>query len=212
MDLLATPLEEASNEVRVLAAALELLASRGEAALRVTTVAEIAGVSVGTIYTHFDSRDGLIEAAFLEQYRRQLGEHLRPFDRVIGPNCSREDLLKSLRESADLDSASEQVAARRIRCEIMGASHYRPKLAEGISRQNYEIAQIELAATKHAQELGLIHQSIDPEALVALIQIVLFGLVLRDSDVEDNPLPANFLDSIVQFAGAFFPLPLPLPS
>jgi AcrR family transcriptional regulator len=207
MSLSTTPLEEASNEERVLAAALGLLASHGEAALRVTTVAQIAGVSVGTIYTHFDSRDGLVEAAFAEQYRCQLGTHLKPFDRVIGPNCTREDLLMSLRQSADLDSASEQVAARRIRCEIMGASHYRPKLAEAISRENYDIAQIELAAARQAQELGLIDQSLDAEALVALVQIVLFGLVLCDSDIDEYMQPSNFADSIVRLAEAFFPLP-----
>ena len=55
---------------RLLAAAIRHLETHGEADLRVTDIAEEAGVAIGLIRHHFGSRDGLVAAA---QQRRVEG-------------------------------------------------------------------------------------------------------------------------------------------
>lgn len=50
---------------RVLAAADELLEQGGPAALRVRDVAAVAGMSTMAVYTHFGSKDGLLEELYV---------------------------------------------------------------------------------------------------------------------------------------------------
>ena len=59
-----------ANRSRILLAAREEFAERGLAA-EMKDVADRAGVGVGTLYRHFESRDGLI-AAVIEQTREDL--------------------------------------------------------------------------------------------------------------------------------------------
>lgn len=68
------------TEQRILRAAIETLGERGEAGITMDAVSERAGVSVGSIYRRFGSRDELILAmtatfagSFLEQVQSRLG-------------------------------------------------------------------------------------------------------------------------------------------
>lgn len=59
----------------LLAAASALLAAEGPDALTVRAIAERAGCSTMGVYTHFGGKDGVVEALFVEGFRR-LGEAL----------------------------------------------------------------------------------------------------------------------------------------
>jgi TetR/AcrR family transcriptional regulator len=63
------------TRARVLAAAERLYADRGLATTRVEDIAELADVSVGSIYTHFGNKDG-IQAALTEQALEHLDGYL----------------------------------------------------------------------------------------------------------------------------------------
>ena len=198
----------------VLSAALKLLALHGEAGIRVSGVADLAGVSVGTIYTHFESRDGLIEACFAAQYRNHTGDDLMPLHRVMGENCSRDDIVTSLRDSARLDAADDpellQLAASRLsRAEAVGASRRRPGLAREIELENSRIRDIEVLAARQGQELGLLNPNLDPEALVTLVQVFLFGLALVDSSNLVDSLQSEWERVVNDFAQTFLSDPAP---
>ncbi len=173
----ATAVHTANN---ILEAGIELISLNGEAGLRVTEVAERAGVSVGTIYTHFDSRDGLVEAIFTEQYRRNMTEQSMPLHNVVGVNCTREDLVRSLEEAAGVRVGKGQAASSVSCAEVIGAARNRPNLAMAIALENKRISRQEVEATRQAQDLGLIDPSMNPETLVMLIQGMLFGRALLD--------------------------------
>ena len=65
--------------------ALALFEARGVAATRTLDVAEAAGVSHGTVFAHFPTREALVEAAVAE-LGQAFGEALRNHrDRVRGP-------------------------------------------------------------------------------------------------------------------------------
>src|SRR4051795_12048953 len=54
----------------LLEAALQLLEERGPGALRVRDLAEAVGKSTMGVYTHFGSKQGLLEALYLHGFRR----------------------------------------------------------------------------------------------------------------------------------------------
>ena len=67
--------DSAANHERILAAARDVFARRGLDA-EMKEVADRAGVGVGTLYRHFDSRDGLLRA-LIEQTHDDLLQRLR---------------------------------------------------------------------------------------------------------------------------------------
>ena len=60
------------REQRILGAARTLVATEGFLALKMTEVAQAATVSVGTLYTHFESKEDLIMALATETWRGRL--------------------------------------------------------------------------------------------------------------------------------------------
>jgi AcrR family transcriptional regulator len=71
-------------ESALLAAALELLEAEGPEALSVRRIAAAAGVAPMGVYNHFSSKAGIIEALFVEGFRR-LGEAMVTLNEIIDP-------------------------------------------------------------------------------------------------------------------------------
>jgi AcrR family transcriptional regulator len=83
-------------------ATLELIADRGLAALTTRGVARAAGVTVGAIYAHFESRDAMVSAA-LDWYHAHVPDLYVPEARSVRELlCGRMDqLLSAWTESED---------------------------------------------------------------------------------------------------------------
>lgn len=84
--------DAAANRVRILEAAIRVLAERGAEGTSIDAVAAEAGVGKGTIFRRFGDRSGLFQAL--------LDEHLRAFQDAfmfgpppLGPGASAEDRL-----------------------------------------------------------------------------------------------------------------------
>jgi AcrR family transcriptional regulator len=69
------PLDPAATKARILAAAAEVFYRRGIHATGIAEVAAAAGASKLTIYKHFGSKDGLVEAVLTDRTRRVRGWH-----------------------------------------------------------------------------------------------------------------------------------------
>ncbi len=89
----ATPRWKRRKDARpaeILAAALEVFTERGYAAARLEDVARRAGVTKGTMYLYFDSKEALLEAAVrenilpvIERGERRLDEYEGPADALL---------------------------------------------------------------------------------------------------------------------------------
>lgn len=75
----ARPPVSRSSRQRALAAALELFDAQGVAGTTIEQVRDRAGLSIGSLYHHFGSRDGLVAALYddlLARYRAMIAEEL----------------------------------------------------------------------------------------------------------------------------------------
>lgn len=199
--------QEQSEETRkrVLAAAGELIDAHGEAGLRVTDVAEMAGVSVGTIYTHFVNRDELIVAVRIEQF---LGAVVRDVDGIanaVNSADSPQDLVRRLREVSRIASAADRAENRWQRAEILGAARSRPNLAARIGASQHETNVALADIARAGQERGVIDPAVDPLALAIMVQAFTFGLVLADIDTESTLDPTGWLDVVSRFTVSITP-------
>ncbi|GAA2437330.1 TetR/AcrR family transcriptional regulator [Actinomadura vinacea] len=116
--------DAAENRRKILAAAAELLASRGVEALSMDEVARAAGVGVGTVYRRFRDRAGLVYAV-LDDREREFQEGFLQGPPPLGPGdpdgagptplervraflhalADRTEAQSELLETAEMDSA-----------------------------------------------------------------------------------------------------------
>jgi len=86
----------AERREQILAAALEVFAEKGFHATRVSDVAARAGVSQGTIYWYFPSKEELFRAAFVNL----MDSITAPFEEVLAQEAPAQEKLKALTEMA----------------------------------------------------------------------------------------------------------------
>lgn len=128
-----TPVTEpASTRERILEAAIAVIASGGEAALRVDEVADAAGVTKPSIYHFFHDRDGLIVAAQAEQFRRLMLVGLDEITRRARTAQTREEFESILDYFLDVLAQPDGSRRRALRMQILGSAVSRPELTAQI--------------------------------------------------------------------------------
>lgn len=174
------PLPTNKTAVALLEASIEMLASRGEAGFRVEDVLDACSASPSSLYHHFGSRDGLIEAATFEAYRRMTEEDFVVVRAAFGDAADPQDLLSRLRVVARMFEGGDRSILRLERLRLLGASVTRPalreKLGADVNRTTDELAEI----FGDAQARGLLRPDIDPRAVALFAQSFTFGFVLDD--------------------------------
>jgi len=164
----------------VLLAGIAILNLHGEAELRVVDVARIAGVSVGTIYSHFNSRDGLIKAVRVEQYRECLSGELSVFSSSLESANTVDEVLAAMLSFCGSDGNASGLAARWTRVEVLGSARRRPQLAAALAQENMLHIDRGVKSIKLVQQRGLIDAKVDPQALMALFDSWSTGSVNMD--------------------------------
>ena len=164
----------------VLLAGIAILNLHGEADLRVLDVARIAGVSVGTIYSHFNSRDGLIKAARVEQYRECLSGELSVFSSSLESANTVDEVLAAILLFCGSDGNVSGLAARWMRLEVLGSARRRPHLAAALAEENMLHIDRGAKSIQMVQQRGLIDPKVDPQALMAMFDSWSTGSVNMD--------------------------------
>lgn len=94
-----TPAVGTDTRSTILAAAIEILHAHGAGALTVRSVATAAGCSTTGVYTWFGGKNGLVEAIFIDGFRR-FGEALTEARSTAPPDRSLGALAETYREWA----------------------------------------------------------------------------------------------------------------
>lgn len=106
--------DAASNRRRILAAASELFAQRGAAAVSMQDVARAAGVGMGTMYRRFGDRAGLT-FALLDERHRAFQEELLHGAPPLGPGAAPRERLHAFgrRRLEMLDDEADTLLSAR---------------------------------------------------------------------------------------------------
>ena len=94
----------------------------GEGAVKVATIAEDAGVSVISLYHFYGNREGLIEAALAEMYRRTMAEFNETLAAGALAATSRDDVRDLVQALGDLIFTAERAPFRRVRARVIGST------------------------------------------------------------------------------------------
>jgi AcrR family transcriptional regulator len=171
----------------VLDAVAERLMTGDELLIRIPEICEATGVNYGSVYHHFGSREGVIDAAYDVIFTRLVEEDIRTFADVNESVETLEEYLSVMAPIVSrLSSGPERQARRAMRFRIVAAASTRPRLKEMIGKSQARLTDDLCTLTAFAQSKKWLRDDLSPKALSVLFQILVFGRAL--DDVSDDPV------------------------
>lgn len=170
---------QSEREERILNAAAELIIRYGYDKTTVDEIAQAAGVSKGTIYLHFKSKEDLFEALIL---RESDWVTLRFFERLDADPRGVTIFTVYLHGMLLLDKSPLLKAIYIRDRRILGdwVRHLRDTPAYG------QAMSVTVEFIRHFQELGLLRRDLDPETVTYLLTALRYGIL-----TIDNYLPSD---------------------
>lgn len=163
----------------ILQAAKDIINESGENALRVTEVAERAGVAVGLLYHYFADRKALITAVRELQFLARISADSVILDGIV-VQARGENVLRTIIGDFSDPYHPERSGYRLDRIEALVAARHDPELKERLTAAQEELASNIVATIRKAKTAGLLDESIDEKALAFLLEVLPLGLVLTN--------------------------------
>ena len=206
-DLPSRPTRKVRRDSRgeLIDAALDIILNKGVDALRVDDVCEQVGVTKGSLYWHFNDREGLIQAALLEQLYRLADEQLAVLGGAIDSASSTDDYLAKVVEALINPFDSEEVHQRWQRLEIIVASRRDETLMTMMSDVQRRQQKYMTDAMEKASERRLLRPDADPKAVAAVLTAVSLGSTNLSLLGEDGPTPEAWTNLMLLMISLLFP-------
>ncbi len=162
-------------------AVIDRLWTSDETLIRIPEVCGATGVNYGSVYHHFGSREGVIDAAYERLFAGLIGEGVASLRQAAERSTTPAAFAASLREMvAGASADSESDRARAMRTRIVAAALVRPHLRERIGSTiagvTDEVARIVVVA----QQRALVRPDSPARALAAVLEALVFGRILED--------------------------------
>ena len=190
----------AEKRARILGAALEVCARDGVERARMEEVAALAGVSKGTLYNFFESKQDLLLATLIDSYEESLRIVDEPDSRQGDPRAELEGLLESL------GVILEAVAPRmNVHYQAWGLIARDPERRERLFKflrdffatRREEIERI----LRDGQRLGVFRAEFDVDGVVSAILALLSGFLYHSTFDGSRASPKNLaatFDAVVR--------------
>lgn len=176
--------DQNDTKERLLRAAIAVLASEGERAIRVRDIAAQAGVTEPSLYHFFGSREGLIIAAQVTRFREEQLEGLQRFADAVHASATLEDFITSVRAVLAWAYRPERRHARSTRIDVLGSAQSRPELATELAAAQREVNERLADTLRFAQARGWVRQDVDCTVLAVWIMGQISGRVFIEIDPE----------------------------
>jgi AcrR family transcriptional regulator len=176
--------DELPARERILAAAVEIIDEKGEAALRLMDVAARAGITLSLITHYYGTRDNLVAQAHMVRFA---GMYQQDTARIAELAASSEDGASFRAALAALtaevvDRQRDDVRLRRV--VSVGAAHGRPQLLEQIGDTAAQLIDAQEEVIRQAQDAGLMRTDLDARAIATFVHAYAFGMVVADLDTR----------------------------
>jgi len=171
----------------VLNAVAERLQTADESTIRIPEICEATGVNYGSVYHHFGSRDGVIEAAYEMIFANLVEEDIEVMRAVNVAAVSFEDYVLAMRPLVDIVNMGDDRRLRRaLRLRILAAAHTRPELRVMIGSSQARLTDALTDIVQYGQDRDWLRHDISAKSIAVVMQALIFGRNLED--VSATPL------------------------
>jgi AcrR family transcriptional regulator len=171
----------------VLDAVAERLMTADESLIRIPEICEATGVNYGSVYHHFGSREGVIDAAYNMIFSKLVEEDMEIIREATDNVITLEEYVTVILPIvATMNSGPERTARRALRIRIVSAAMTRPELHTLIGETQSRLTQEWRRLIEMAQKREWLRDDVSAGFLAVMLQIIVFGRAL--DDISDTPL------------------------
>lgn len=173
----AAPLDEMPEAGRsILTAARDIIEENGPNSLRVSDVAERAGVAVGLLYHYFDDRDDLIDAVREAQFLARIEADIADLARKVGPDeLDTTAVLKVIIDDFSDPRSKKRRDFRLDRMEALAAARYNPELTKRLVQAQKRLSASIRKTIEKAKADGIVAEEVDAHALAFFLEVLPLG-------------------------------------
>ena len=158
--------------------AKRIIDERGEAALRVTEVAERCGVAPSVLYHHFKDRDDIIAAVREAEFAARIASDTEMIAGMSMSAANLDKILAILIDDMSNPRNNQRVQYRHERMQALVAARYNPALQERLTVAQNELSMAIQAAIRDAKNSGLLDKDLDDKAMAFLFEVIPLGTAL----------------------------------
>lgn len=154
--------------------------------LRVEVLLSKSGVSIGSLYHHFDDLDHLIELAYARRFAMTVDLSVGVLAHIAETATSRAEVLEGLANVTRATQAQEIANTRFERARILAMAETNERFAKVLRVEQQRLTDAITDLIREAQERGWYSSDFDPQAAAVLIQAYTLGRIV--DDVSENPV------------------------
>ena len=180
----------------VLDAVVERLHVGDETLIRIPEVCEATGVNYGSVYHHFGSREGVIDAAYESMFIGLVREDIAAIRDINETASSLSEYVEKMQPFMVALSAGQDRSNRRARrARIVAAALTRPDLRKFVGEIQSELTADLTELVQHGQDQGWLRTDIPAHAMAVFFLALVFGRNL--DDVSSTPIAQAEWDVMV---------------
>lgn len=199
------PTSRAASREHLIQATIEIILSKGIDAVRTEEICEQVGVTRGSLYWHFASREDLIREALAEQLRRLNNEVATGLTAALEDATSRNDYLARIAPVVAQNFDTSQNDDRWTWLRLLVATHDDPALFNAMSEAQIRSHRAYEEMMAMAKERGYLHPAVDPGAMAMVLRAVTLGSVLFEFVGDDAPSQDEWFGLMLFLIDALFP-------
>lgn len=178
----------------------EQLMHSDESLIRIPDVCKATGVNYGSVYHHFGSREGVIDAAYNMLFSKLAEEDIQVLRDVSDTATTLDEYIGALAPLVErFSSGPDRLKRRSIRVRIVAASITRPELRVLIGLTQNRLTEELVRLVELGQERGWLRRDISARSIAVALQVLIFGRIL--DDISLNPIDTTEWEFAM---GAFF--------
>ena len=193
------------SRAQLIDVALRIILERGIDALRVDDVVREVGVTKGSLYWHFEDRQGLIKAAIAEQIRRFSAETVAGLSEAIAKSPNKEQYLMRLMPYIVDPFNAQLVRERWGRLAILVETQNDPELKAMMHDVQSRHLEVVVELMTDAQTRGYLRKDLDPRAVAVALSVINIGSNIIDVLGDSAPEPDAWWNLMIFFINSMFP-------
>jgi len=178
----------------------EQLMTTDESLIRIPDVCKATGVNYGSVYHHFGSREGVIDAAYNMLYSKLAEGDIQVLRDINDTATTLPDYIAALAPLVErFSSGPDRQLRRSIRVRIVAASITRPELKMLIGLTQTRLTDEFIRLVQFGQDRGWLRNDLSARSIAVALQVLIFGRIL--DDISLNPIDSKDWEFSM---GAFF--------
>lgn len=181
----------------VLEAVAERLRNGDESLIRIPEICEATGINYGSVYHHFGSREGVIDAAYEMMFTGMVNEDIATLRGAIESATSLAEYVAAMGPVLrSISTGEERMEHRTMRVRVVSAALTRPGLRKVIGQAQADLTRQLTDIVRLGQGRGWLRPDLPAQALAVMVQVIVFGRTL--DDVSAEPIDLDEWNVLVQ--------------